>query len=197
MASISEEEEILEAAVAGIPRVAEAMASIPEEARAKALTAVESTYRQTMLDLGYEEGPAESWVSAMMLRLQTEVEEQEGANGKLLMALHEEPVGLVTVTSESALAPSDDASAETIEKDIEQVVLKTYGSDTQRDTLRDGAPAKAETDEQSANQTVEATTNTPLEVEVSEKQRPTEASLVPAESEPDDNVIEIGEIRKQ
>jgi hypothetical protein len=101
------------------------------------------------------------------------------------------------VTSESALAPSDDASAETIEKDIEQVVLKTYGSDTQRDTLRDGAPAKAETDEQSANQSVEATTNTPLEVEVSEKQRPTEACLVPAEAEPDDNVVEIGETRKQ
>ena len=53
---------------------------------------------------------------------------------------------------------------ETIEKDIEQVVLKTYRSDIQRDTLRDEAPAKAETDEQSANQTVEATTNTPLEV---------------------------------
>ena len=79
MASISEEEEILEAAVAGIPRVAEAVASIPEEDRAKALTAVESTYRQTMLDLGYEEGPAQSWVSAMMLRLQAKVAEQETA----------------------------------------------------------------------------------------------------------------------
>ena len=79
MASISEEEEILEAAVAGIPRVAEAVASIPEEARAKALTAVESTYWQTMLDLGYEEGPAKSWVSAMMLRLQAKVTEQEAA----------------------------------------------------------------------------------------------------------------------
>ena len=79
MASISEEEEILEAAVTGIPRVAEAIASIPEKARAKALAAVESTYRQTMLDLGYEEGPAASWVSAMMLRLQAKVAEQEAA----------------------------------------------------------------------------------------------------------------------
>lgn len=107
MASISEEEKILEAAVAGISRVAEAVASIPEKARAKALAAVESTYRQTMLDLGYEEGPAKSWVSAMMLRLQAKVAEQE-----------------------------------------------------------------------------------------TEKQEPTEACLVPAESEPDDNVIEIGDIRK-
>jgi len=108
MASISEEEEILEAAVSGIPRVAEAVASIPEKARAKALAAVESTYRQTMLDLGYDEGPAESWVSAMMLRLQAEVAEQKTA-----------------------------------------------------------------------------------------KQEATEACLVPAESEPDDNVIQIGESRKQ
>ena len=108
MASISEEEEILEAAVIGIPRVAEVVASIPEKARAKALIAVESTYRQTMFDLGYEELHAEGWVSAMMLRLQAKVAKQEAA-----------------------------------------------------------------------------------------KQQPIEASLVPAESEPDDNVIEIGEIRKQ
>ena len=108
MASILEEEEILETAVTGIRRVAEAVASIPEKARAKALAAVESTYQQTMLDLGYEEGHAESWVSAMMLRLQAKVVEQETA-----------------------------------------------------------------------------------------KQEATEACLVPAESEPDDNVIEIGEIRKQ
>jgi hypothetical protein len=108
MASISEEEEILEAAVTGIPRIAEAVASIPEKARAKALAAVESTYQQTMLDLGYEEGHAESWVSAMMLRLQAKVSEQEAA-----------------------------------------------------------------------------------------KQGPIEAGLVPAESEPVNNVVEIGEIRKQ
>ena len=108
MAAVSEEEGILEAAVTGIPRVAEAVVSIPEKARAKALAAVEGTYRQTMLDLGYEEGPAESWVSAMMLRLQAKVVEQETA-----------------------------------------------------------------------------------------KPGPIEAALVPAESEPDDNVIEIAEIRKQ
>jgi hypothetical protein len=108
MASISEEEEILEAAVAGIPKVAEAIASMPEKAWAKALAAVKGTYRQTMLDLGYDEVPAEGWVSAMMLRLQAEVAEQKTA-----------------------------------------------------------------------------------------KQEATETCLVPAESEPDDNVIEIGEIRKQ
>jgi hypothetical protein len=79
MASTSEEEEILEAAAAGIPRVAEVLASIPEEDRARALDAAECSYRQTMLDLGYDEGPVQGWVSAMMLRLQAEVEEQESA----------------------------------------------------------------------------------------------------------------------
>jgi len=94
MVSISEEEEILEAAVTGIRRVAEVVASIPEKARPKALAAVESTYRQTMLDLGYDQGPAESWVSAMMLRLQAKVAEQEAAKPEPIEA------GLVPAESE-------------------------------------------------------------------------------------------------
>jgi hypothetical protein len=97
MASISEEEQILEAAVAGIPRVAEVVASIPEEDRAKALDAVESTYRQTVRDLGYEEWPVQGWVSAMMLRLQAEVKQQESAKQRPTQTLHEE---LVLATTE-------------------------------------------------------------------------------------------------
>ncbi len=89
MASISEEEKILEAAVAGIPRVAEAVASIPEEDRAKALGAVESSYRQTVRDLGYEDGPVQSWLAAVMLRLQMEVRKQSRQR-KVLQALHQE-----------------------------------------------------------------------------------------------------------
>ena len=90
MASSSEAEKILEAAVAGIPRVAEAVASIPEEDRPRALDAVEGSYRQTVRDLGYEEGPVQSWVSAVMLRLQTEVKAQESTKQKMLEALQEE-----------------------------------------------------------------------------------------------------------
>jgi Mg/Co/Ni transporter MgtE len=92
MASNSEVEKILEAAVAGIPRVAEAVASIPEEDRPRALDAVEGSYRQTVRDLGYEEGPVQSWVSAVMLRLQKEVKAQASAKQKTLEVLHEEPV---------------------------------------------------------------------------------------------------------
>jgi hypothetical protein len=92
MASNSEVEKILEAAVAGIPRVAEAVASIPEEDRPRALDAVEGSYWQTVRDLGYEEGPVQSWVSAVMLRLQKEVKAQASAKQKTLEVLHEEPV---------------------------------------------------------------------------------------------------------
>ena len=90
MASISEEEEILEAAVAGIPRVAEVVVSIPEEDRVRALDAAERSYRQTVQDLGYDEGPVQSWVSVVMLRLLTEVKAQESTKQKMLGALQEE-----------------------------------------------------------------------------------------------------------
>ncbi len=169
-AMASSSEEVLEAAVAGITKIAHMIAFFPAENRASAFDAAERGYLRTAKNLGGTEDLAQKWASAVMFRLREEVEEQVLANGKLLKALHEELVGepIEARTSESAFVISDDASAETIEKDIEQVVLKTYGSDTQRDTLRNAAPAKAETDEQSANQTVEATTNTPLEVTVSE-----------------------------
>ncbi len=82
MAFISEEKEILEAAVAGIPRVAEAVTSIPEEERAKALEAAETAYRQTVRELGYEEGPAEGWVSTIMLQLRSQLKERISAKQK-------------------------------------------------------------------------------------------------------------------
>ena len=83
MASNSEESEILEAAVAGIPRVAKVVASIPEEDREKALGAAESAYRQTVWDLGYEQGPAEDWVSTIMLQIRTELKQQVSVKQKL------------------------------------------------------------------------------------------------------------------
>jgi len=90
MTSSSEQEEILEAAVAGIPRVAQAIAEIPTEHRTKALGAAERSYRQTVQELGYEEGPIQSWVSAVMLRLQTEVRNQESTKQNMFEALQEE-----------------------------------------------------------------------------------------------------------
>ena len=60
----------------------------PETSQSRALDAVESSYRQTVLDLGYEEGPVQSWVSAVMFRLQREVKEQ--VKLKMQEALQEE-----------------------------------------------------------------------------------------------------------
>jgi len=90
MASISEEEEILEAVVAGIPRVAEVVASIAEEDRGRALEAAARSYWETVRNLGYEEGPVQSWVSAVMLRLQTEVKKQASTKQRPLKILHAE-----------------------------------------------------------------------------------------------------------
>ncbi len=99
MASSLEAEKILEAAVAGIPRVAEAVASIPEEDRPRALDAVEGSYRQTVRDLGYEEGPIESWIAAVMLRLQREVKKQASTKQSPLRILHDELVQAATKPS--------------------------------------------------------------------------------------------------
>ena len=60
------------------------IAEIPTEHRTKALGAAERSYRQTVQELGYEEGPIQSWIAAVMLRLQTEVRKQESAKQKIL-----------------------------------------------------------------------------------------------------------------
>ena len=66
MASNSESEQILEMAIAGISRVAQAIAVMPAEDRARALEAAERSYCQTALDLGYAEAQAESWAAALI-----------------------------------------------------------------------------------------------------------------------------------
>jgi hypothetical protein len=105
MASISEEEEILEAAVAGIPRVAEVVASIPEEDRGRALNAAARSYWETVRNLGYEEGPVQSWVSAVMLRLQAEVKKQASTKQNPLKILLDELVLAATRLDNNFRAP--------------------------------------------------------------------------------------------
>jgi hypothetical protein len=92
MTSSSEQDEILEAAVAGIPRVAQVIVETPIEHRARALDAVERSYRQTVRDLGHPEEDAKIWVSAVMFRLLAATEEQEGATLSPLKISHEELV---------------------------------------------------------------------------------------------------------
>ena len=136
MASSSKEAKVLEAALAGIPKIAQIIAFIPVENRASAFEAAERSYRQTAEDLGGAEKLAQNWASAVMFELRTAVEERVLANRKLLKALYGELIGesIETGTSESAFGTSDDISAEPVEKDIEELAHKTYGHDTQRDS---------------------------------------------------------------
>ena len=77
MAFTLESEGVLQAAVAGIPRVASTIAEIPIALRERALEAVARSYRQTVRELGHQtEADVQIWVSAVMLRLRSEVAEQ-------------------------------------------------------------------------------------------------------------------------
>ena len=76
MAFSLESERILQAAVAGIPRVAMTIAGIPTAFRERALAAVARSYQQTVRELGHTEADTQIWVSAVMLRLRSDVADQ-------------------------------------------------------------------------------------------------------------------------
>ena len=166
----SSSEEVLEAAVAGIPEIARIIASLPVEDQPSAFDVAERSYLRTAKYLGGADDLAQRWASAVMYRLREQVEERVLAKSKLLTALYEELVGtpIAAGISESATGTTDDASAEIIEKDIEQASLKTNKSDIQRDTLNNEAPFDAEVAEESTNKSIEMPSNTPIKVEVTE-----------------------------
>jgi hypothetical protein len=123
---LSSSDEVLEAAVAGIPEVARRIAFLPTENRTSAFDAAERIYLQTAKDLGGAEDLALNWTSAVMFRLREEVEEQLLTNRKLLKVLHDELIGkpVETTISESEFGAPDDALPETGEENIEQLVHK-------------------------------------------------------------------------
>jgi hypothetical protein len=75
--ALDTKEQVLEAAIGGLPRVAEAVVAIPAEARKRALDAAEDSYRQTARNLDYGEAEVQEWVAAIMFRLRAEVAAQE------------------------------------------------------------------------------------------------------------------------
>ena len=81
MAFSYETERILEAAVAGIPRLAKTIAEIPTALRERAFEAAERSYQRTVRDLGHAEADAEIWTSAVMFRLRSQVGGYEEAGG--------------------------------------------------------------------------------------------------------------------
>jgi hypothetical protein len=72
MTFIMAEDEVLSAAIAGVPRVAEFIAAVPTEDRSRALDAAEKSYLKTAHTLGYQDDEAQQWVSAVMSRLRIE-----------------------------------------------------------------------------------------------------------------------------
>lgn len=73
-------DEILSAAIAGLPRVAKLIAAVPVEDRGRALDAAEKSYVQTALGLGYDEVDAQQWAAAIMFRLRIEVPQLAGVD---------------------------------------------------------------------------------------------------------------------
>jgi hypothetical protein len=65
----AEKDEVLSAAIAGLPKIAELIATVPAEDRARALQAAEKSYLQTARTLGYGDADARQWTSAVMFRL--------------------------------------------------------------------------------------------------------------------------------
>jgi len=69
MALDLENYESFSAAIEGLPKVVELIASLPEAERSAALAAARQSYQQTAQALGYEESEARHWVSAIMFQL--------------------------------------------------------------------------------------------------------------------------------
>ena len=65
----TEHDKIFDAAIAGIPRIAEKITAMPPEQRSRALDAAEQSYQKTAMDLGYTEATAQEWACELMLRL--------------------------------------------------------------------------------------------------------------------------------
>jgi hypothetical protein len=66
------EDEVLSAAIAGVPRVAELIATVSTEERARALEAAEKSYLETAHSLGYPDPDARQWAATVMSRLRIE-----------------------------------------------------------------------------------------------------------------------------
>jgi Mg/Co/Ni transporter MgtE len=90
MASNLEKEEILEAAIASVPRVAQVIEALSAEDQVRALDAAKQSYLQTAQDLGYAERPAQEWVTEVMFRLRLKMERERWAKRMRLKILHSE-----------------------------------------------------------------------------------------------------------
>jgi hypothetical protein len=92
MVSRLEAENIFEAAVTEIPRVAESIAGISSELRERAFRAAERSYQRTAQDLGFAQADAQVWISAIMFRLRSEVTALNGERLNGAAALYKKKI---------------------------------------------------------------------------------------------------------
>jgi hypothetical protein len=80
--SLDTKEQVLEAVMTSVSRVAQAILATPTEKRTKALDAAANSYRQTAQDLGCDEAEIQELLDVIMFRLRTEVAARELAQQK-------------------------------------------------------------------------------------------------------------------
>ena len=81
-AALDTRQQVLDAAITGVFRVAEAILATPAETRTKALDAAADGYRQTAQDLGCDEAEIQELLDVILFRLRTEVAARELAQQK-------------------------------------------------------------------------------------------------------------------
>jgi len=67
-------DQVLSAAISGIPKVAKLIALIPAEDQPRALEAAGKSYLQTAHRLGYEGAVADEWASTVMIQLRAQTD---------------------------------------------------------------------------------------------------------------------------
>ena len=90
MGSSPSQQKIYRDAVAGIPRVVEAISGLPSKHHAEALAAAGQGYRQTILESGIAEPTADRMVATLLRRLQNRLAKKRSVRDKVMRALHEE-----------------------------------------------------------------------------------------------------------
>ena len=81
-AALDTRQQVLDAAITGVFRVAEAILATPTEKRTKALDAAANGYHQTAQDLGCDEAEIQELLDVILFRLRTEVAARELAQQK-------------------------------------------------------------------------------------------------------------------
>jgi hypothetical protein len=90
MGSSPSQQKIYRDAVAGIPRVVEAISGLPSKHHAEALAAAGRGYRAIILESGIAEPTADRMVATLLRRLQNRLAKERSVRDKVMRALHEE-----------------------------------------------------------------------------------------------------------